>query len=179
MAYRKGFVMKKLVIVHGPMGVGKTAVCRALAKELQPSVWLDGDWCWQMQPFDPNEENREMVVKHIIYLLNSFLNNRNFSYVLFSWVVPEDKIFQKILPFLALSDVEVHKIALLCTPDALTQRLQSDIDRGLRDADVLTRSLQMLPGFARTASFQMNTTGLTPAQTARRIAALVKSGRLA
>lgn len=168
--------MKKLVIVHGPMGVGKTAVCRALGQALQPSVWLDGDWCWQMQPFDPNEENKEMVVKHIIYLLDSFLHNRNFSYVLFSWVVPEDKIFQKILPYLPLSGVEVHKIALLCTPDALSQRLQGDIDRGLRAPDVLARSLKMLPGFARTASVPLDTTGDTPARTAQRIATLVQGG---
>lgn len=166
--------MKKLVIVHGPMGVGKTAVCRALGQELQPSVWLDGDWCWQMQPFDPKEENKQMVVKHIIYLLDSFLHNRNFSYVLFSWVVPEDKIFQKILPFLDLTEVEVHKIALLCAPHALAKRLRGDIDSGLRTPDVLARSLQMLPRSAQTASMKLDTTDDTPAMTARRIAALVQ-----
>ena len=91
--------MKHLILIHGPMGVGKTTVCRQLAMLLQPNVFLDGDWCWQMQPFVPNEENKQMALRHMIYLLNSFLDNRNFSYVLFSWVIPDEKIFQKILKF--------------------------------------------------------------------------------
>ena len=34
--------MKKLILVGGTMGVGKSSVCRALHQRLTPSVWLDG-----------------------------------------------------------------------------------------------------------------------------------------
>ena len=37
--------MKRLYLIGGPMGVGKTTVCRALQKSLDRSVFLDGDWC--------------------------------------------------------------------------------------------------------------------------------------
>ena len=37
---------KKLIIVNGVMGVGKTSVCRMLYKELDNSFWLDGDNYW-------------------------------------------------------------------------------------------------------------------------------------
>lgn len=36
--------MKKLVIVNGTMGVGKSTIVSKLYKELEHSVWLDGDW---------------------------------------------------------------------------------------------------------------------------------------
>ena len=49
---------KKLFIVNGAMGVGKT-------KKLQNSVWLDGDWCWMINPFVVNEENKRMVINNI------------------------------------------------------------------------------------------------------------------
>lgn len=43
--------MKHLYLIGGPMGVGKTAACRALQSRLDRSVFLDGDWCWDMGPF--------------------------------------------------------------------------------------------------------------------------------
>lgn len=36
--------MKKLIIINGTMGVGKSTVCKQLLKILAPGVWLDGDW---------------------------------------------------------------------------------------------------------------------------------------
>ena len=43
--------MKKLILINGTMGAGKTTTCQELLKILQPSVFLDGDWCWKMHPF--------------------------------------------------------------------------------------------------------------------------------
>ena len=34
--------MKRLYLIGGPMGVGKTTVCRALQRRLERSVFLDG-----------------------------------------------------------------------------------------------------------------------------------------
>lgn len=56
---------KKLVIVNGAMGVGKTTTCKELSKKLQNSVWLDGDWCWMINQFVVNEENKCMVINNI------------------------------------------------------------------------------------------------------------------
>lgn len=32
---------------------------------LKPSVYLDGDWFWNMNPFIVSEENKEMAVNNI------------------------------------------------------------------------------------------------------------------
>ena len=37
---------KKLIIIRGPMGVGKSAVSKRLKKALSQAVLLEGDWCW-------------------------------------------------------------------------------------------------------------------------------------
>ena len=63
---------KTFVIVNGTMGVGKSAVCRHLYRQLAPSVWLDGDWCWMMSPWQFSEENRQMVENNIAHLLRNF-----------------------------------------------------------------------------------------------------------
>ena len=65
--------MKTLYLIGGPMGVGKTAAGQALKLLLDNSVFLDGDWCWDMHPFLVTEETRAMVLDNIAFLLNRFL----------------------------------------------------------------------------------------------------------
>ena len=36
--------MKKLTMINGTMGVGKSTVCNKLLNMLSPSAYLDGDW---------------------------------------------------------------------------------------------------------------------------------------
>ena len=60
--------MKKLIIINGTMGVGKSTVSELLLKETENSI-SDSDRCWNMNPFTVNEENIEMVLKNIIFLL--------------------------------------------------------------------------------------------------------------
>ena len=40
--------MKTIYLIGGTMGVGKTTVSQQLKKELPNSVFLDGDWCWDL-----------------------------------------------------------------------------------------------------------------------------------
>ncbi len=54
--------MKTLLFINGSMGVGKTAVCKALLEQLTPGIFLDGDWCWNMNPFLVTDETTSMVL---------------------------------------------------------------------------------------------------------------------
>ncbi len=47
-------------MIGEPMGIGKTAVCQNLKKQVANSVFLDGDWCWDMELFETNEENKQI-----------------------------------------------------------------------------------------------------------------------
>ncbi|SCH61487.1 Uncharacterised protein [uncultured Clostridium sp.] len=40
--------MKKLYLIGGTMGIGKTTTCQVLKTKLDKSVFIDGDWCWVM-----------------------------------------------------------------------------------------------------------------------------------
>lgn len=65
--------MKTLYLIGGTMGVGKTTTCQILKRELPKAVFLDGDWCWDADPFVVTPETQSMVLGNIAYLLNSFL----------------------------------------------------------------------------------------------------------
>ncbi|MCC8151727.1 MAG: AAA family ATPase, partial [Lachnospiraceae bacterium] len=53
--------MKKIYLVGGTMGVGKTAVCQKLKKELADCGFLEGDWCWDADPFPVNEASKGLA----------------------------------------------------------------------------------------------------------------------
>ena len=43
--------VKKLFIIGGTMGIGKSTVSQILKQKLPNSVFLDGVWCWDSSPF--------------------------------------------------------------------------------------------------------------------------------
>ena len=55
--------MKTVYLIGGAMGVGKTTVSQQLKKDLANSVFLDGDWCWDADPFQVTDETKEMVMR--------------------------------------------------------------------------------------------------------------------
>ncbi len=105
---------KKLIIVNGVMGVGKTSVCRMLYKELDNSFWLDGDNYWMMNPFTVNEENKTMVLDNIIHILNNYIRNSSSKYIIFNWVIHTDEIMEEILKGLNTSNVEIYHFNVFC-----------------------------------------------------------------
>lgn len=164
--------MKTLYLIGGPMGAGKTTVSRALQKQLDHSVFLDGDWCWDARPFLVTEETKQMVLGNIRFLLGQFLRCSAYRHVIFCWVLHEQSILDAVLGGLDLSGCAVKRVSLVCSEEELRARLQRDVDAGLRTADVIARSLARLPAYAALDTRKLDTTGLTPEQTAARIAAL-------
>ena len=166
--------MKKLIIVNGTMGVGKSAVCSLLNKELENSVWLDGDWCWMMNPFIPNEENRAMVEDNINHLLRNFINNSSFEYVIFNWVIHSEDIFEMILNKLSNLEFEVSKITLMCSEESLKRRILKDIADNLRDESCIERSIERLPLYENMDTIKIDTSNISVKETVNKILEIVK-----
>lgn len=88
--------MKNLYLIGGTMGVGKTTLGQQLKRDLPNSVFLDGDVCWDSDPFQVTEETKSMVVDNICYLLNNFLRCSAYDNVIFCWVM-ENKLLRDFL----------------------------------------------------------------------------------
>ena len=63
----KVFNMKHVYLIGGPMGIGKSTICNQLNQDLDHSVFLDGDWCWNMDPFIVNQDTKNMVLDNITH----------------------------------------------------------------------------------------------------------------
>jgi len=168
--------MKTLYLIGGPMGVGKTAVCRELQRRLERSVFLDGDWCWDANPFQVTEETKAMVTENICFLLNNFLRCSAYGHVIFCWVLHRQAVLDGLLARLDTGDCRLRAVSLICTPEALAARLEADIRAGRRTPDVLERSLAYLPLYGELDTEKLDVSRLTPGEAA---AALENKGSAA
>lgn len=166
--------MKKLIIINGTMGAGKSTVSELLLKETENSIYLDGDWCWNMNPFTVNEENIEMVMKNIIFLLRSFLNNSNFQYIIFCWVMHKEEIFKNILNEIRDLDFELYKFTLLCNETELARRIAGDIKIGKRETGQINESIARLKLYKNMDTYKIDVSSKTPKEAAEEIRRRVK-----
>lgn len=75
--------MKTIYFIGGAMGVGKTAVCQKMKSLLPNSVFLDGDWCWDANPFVVTDETKRVVMDNICHTLNNFLGCSAYENIVF------------------------------------------------------------------------------------------------
>lgn len=162
--------MKRLYLVGGPMGVGKSAACNQLKLLLPNSAYLDGDWCWDLHPFLVTDETRAMVMDNIAHVLSGFLRCSTVQNVILSWVMHEQAIVDDLLSRLPLCGCKVVSVSLLAYADVLTARLRGDILAGLRSEDVIARSLERLPMYEHVDSVKLDTSRMSARQVAEAIA---------
>ena len=142
--------MKILYLIGGTMGVGKTVVSQQLKKDLPNSVFLDGDWCWDADPFQVTEETQVMVMSNM----------------------HEQAIIDSITDRLDTDDCKVIKISLTTDEINLRNRLSSDIARGIRTADVIERSLARIYMYSALDTVKVDTSNKTIREIADEIIAL-------
>ena len=163
---------KKLYLIGGPMGVGKTTVGQILKSHLDNCVFLDGDWCWDMKPFQVTPETRKMVIENICFLLNNFIRCTVYDNIVFCWVMHEQAIMDNIISRLNIENCSIIKISLTCTEKILCERLEKDVENGVRNAEVIPRGLAYLPLYSEVQSIKIDTSKKTPDEIVREIASI-------
>lgn len=157
--------MKRIYIISGTMGIGKTTIGQKLKYKLVNSVFLDGDWCWDSNPFQVNNNTKKMVIDNICYLLNNFIKCDSYENIIFCWVMHEQEIIDEILSRIKTSDCEIKNISLVCSNDALKERINKDINDGKRDLDVLERSIARLPLYNKLNTIKIDVSKMSPDET--------------
>ena len=164
--------MKNFILINGTMGAGKTTVSRALQKLLPQAVFLDGDWCWQADPFQVTPETKALVLDNVCHLLGNFLRCGAYENVVFGWVMHERAIVEGILARLPIAEcgAEVRWVSLVASEEELRGRIERDVDAGLREADATERALAYLPLYRELGSELVDTTGRSPHEVAELVA---------
>lgn len=161
--------MKNVYLIGGTMGVGKTTVCQLLKSELNNSVFLDGDWCWDMNPFRVTDETKMMVVDNICHQLNNFIRCSVYDNIIFCWVMHEQEIISNILDKLNIDGCDVKVISLVCNQQTLLKRLKQDIESNIRAVDVLDKSMGYLTLYEQLDTNKIDVTESSPIEVVKQI----------
>lgn len=158
--------MKNVFLIGGTMGVGKTATCQKMKYKLRNCVFLDGDWCWDMHPFQVTDETKQMGIENICFLLNNFIRCSAYENIVFCWVMHEQSIIDDILSRLDTTNCKIHSISLVCDKQALQTRLKKDVDAGIRTEDVIARSIERIPLYEKLSTIKVNVSKINAEQAA-------------
>lgn len=58
-------------------------------------------------------------------------------------------------------DLEIVKLSLICREDVLQRRLQKDIDAGIRDGEILERSIARIPFYRHLDTMKIDVADLS------------------
>lgn len=151
------------------MGVGKTATSRELQRLLPKCVFLDGDWCWDMNPFIVTNETKNMVEDNICYILNNFLRCSEYENIIFCWVMHEEYIIKSIQSRLNLQNTILYKVSLICSEQSLLERISKDVENGIRTKDAIERSIARLNNYILMDTIKIDVSNIDSKQAAQQI----------
>ena len=158
----------KVIIINGPMGVGKTTAGKLIAERNPGTAFIDGDWCMDIHPFVGNRETKAMAVDNILHMIRNYIRCSVCEMVVLVWLMDDVWVREKIRDGLAALQAEVQSVTLVCDRESLIRRWKADRNCEWRTEAWLEASLASLPGFAAMEN-TIDTGGLSAEQVAGKI----------
>ena len=137
----------KVIILNGPMGVGKTTVGKYIADRIPETAFIDGDWCMDIHPFVGNQETKAMAVDNILHMIGNYLNCSVCGTIVLVWLMDDSWVIQRMMDGIAALKAEVKYVTLVCDKETLLRRWESDCISDWRTDRWLDASLKSLPKF--------------------------------
>ena len=138
----------KIIVINGPMGVGKTAIGKYIADHHPGTAFIDGDWCMDIHPFIGNPETRRMAADNILHMIGNYMKCSVCSMVVLVWLMDDPQVTQGIMDGLSAFKAEVKNVTLVCNRENLIRRWKNDQNCEWRTNAWLNVSLESLPKFA-------------------------------
>ena len=138
----------KVIMLNGPMGVGKTTVGKYIADHHPGTAFIDGDWCMDIHPFVGSRETKTMAVDNILHMIGNYRACSVCSMVVLVWLMDDPWVIQRIMEGLAALQAEVSCVTLVCDRENLVRRWNNDQNCEWRTEEWLNVSLKSLSGFA-------------------------------
>ena len=158
----------KVIVINGPMGVGKTTAGKLIAEKIPGTAFIDGDWCMDLHPFVGTRETRAMAADNILHMIGNYQRCSACGMVVLVWLMDDPWVSRRIAEGLAALKADVRNVTLLCDRENLIMRWQNDRGCAWRTRRWLEASLESLDYFA-SLDHVMDTSMLSADQVADRI----------
>lgn len=157
-----------VVIINGPMGVGKTTVGKYIADLHPGTAFIDGDWCLDLHPFVGDQETKAMAVDNILHMIKNYKNCSVCQMIVLVWLIDEEWVYQHIIDGICALHLKPVSVTLLRSEEQLIQRWRQDKTCEWRIDQWLEISLKSLPYFSALENC-IDTSRLSISETADRI----------
>ncbi len=138
----------KVIIINGPMGVGKTTIGKYIAEKYEGTAFIDGDWCFDLHPFVGNRETKTMAIDNILHLVDNYRKCSICKMIVLVWLMDEQWVYQKIADGISDLGLEVKSAVLVCDKNNLIDRWKNDKTCEWRTEEWLEVSLTSLLYFS-------------------------------
>ena len=138
----------KIIVLNGPMGIGKTTVGKTIAGRNPGTAFIDGDWCMDIHPFVGTRETKAMAVDNILHMISNYRKCSVCSMVVLAWLMDDPWVLRAVMEGIDGMQAEVKNVTLVCSRESLIRRWKSDQHCDWRTDEWLNVSLKSLPKFA-------------------------------
>ncbi len=150
----------KIIIINGPMGIGKTTAGNFIADRHPGTAFIDGDWCMDIHPFVGNRETKEMAVDNILHMIRNYRECSECGMIVLAWLMDDAWVYEKLTAGIRESGLEIRSVTLVCGEEQLRKQWMADKNCPWRTGEWLEAALKSLDHFSQ-ADNCINTSGLS------------------
>lgn len=134
--------MKKLIVLFGPNGVGKSTAARALMERCPNTAYMDAGWCQSINPFELTPATKRTVTDNLHCLLRNDLRCPEIQAVVWPYSLHGERraIYEDVIQRLIADklDLQLYPIVLKCSMEENLRRCAQDgRDRERTERDIL------------------------------------------
>ena len=167
-----------IIIINGPLGIGKTSVSWELLYHFERAAMLDGDYLGAVQPFEIYNEERIAYLDQTFVHMAAWHKQHGYPDLVLNYVFEQPEALARLRLLLHPLDDEVYAFRLTCSDAEMEQRIRRRAgSSGVSDAFVgweLQRfrelvSIQEAAAQRGDLGFVVDTSALSAAQVAEYI----------
>lgn len=167
--------MKKLILILGANGVGKSTTAEILLQKLSKCAYIDADWCRAINPFPFTDATRTAVSNNIYSLFKNYLLCEDIEFIIFPYGFHGERrqIFEQVLNRLRQDGIvfELCPIVLKCSSEENRARAVKDG----RDSERVERGMKNTFAFYDNYTYpSIDTTYLQPDEAAEKVLDILK-----
>jgi broad-specificity NMP kinase len=158
-----------IIIINGPLGIGKTQTSWALVRRFPRAVMLDADYVAEFHPFDYYNDEHLAYAHATLRVLAGHHHSHGFEHFVINWIFESPFQLERLRGLLADLGLPIYAFRLVCAPKEIERRVRRrnlpDLEYELRRSREL---IQILDAAALTGDIgtPLDTTNLTPDQAA-------------
>ena len=138
----------RVIIINGPMGVGKTTIGKYIAEKCEGTAFIDGDWCLDIHPFVGNRETKTMAIDNILHMVDNYRKCSICKMIVLVWLMDEQWVYQKVVDGISDMGLDIKSAVLICDKNNLIDRWKNDKKCEWRTQEWLEVSLKSLLFFS-------------------------------